>query len=1318
MKNRKWLLIIVSIVMIVNISFFFIIRLSIVNDLVEKKVSKYISENLQAEVQFGNFTFNDKQLRITDLQVSSLGIFSLAVKQIYIEYNLPQLLLSNFKHLQAIKHIKIFEPTINYIIKPSIQEEKKEGEKGKIPNIAEFFKKLDIYDGTVKIVYISGQIQAEKELHDLNLSIVNRTDSKLTLHCIGTKSDSIYIEALLFDGALKEATLKLTDFNLENIELPDVKDFAAIMDFTLSYKNKKFEYDGVLKHIRVETFDRIGTAHSVDFSGNESDLFCHFQDFALDGNKLQLEAVIEKIFTDQRKLTATLEAKQIPLHKYTDQVEGFADLKAKVQGSFDNLLITVDAHSDFIFSQNQMISDVEINGKMQQNQISFSLLNADWEDNTITGTGTYQIGKELNIDLQSPGLSWQYGENKIKGDLTGNINYKDKLTAVLELQNCELNNPEFKLSNLTLYASMDDKDFVATLQRANKDLQISCRGFLNPPAIEAQIKFKRFDLKNFLNNSNLPIISGNLDVTASEFSIILDSDLRAYDRDFGKLNGRISTNFVADLANDKTALSLRTHNGKFNYETFDLNLIAEGTLDSIRTKLFTINKVLNIDAWCKLKPELQYGMNLQSENLKVKDIAQYFMNYYTYSELQGNADVQMQYDSRNNGLINGNISFEKFKIGNMKDFNGQLIITGTNNLISLQNSYVNCSEDRVLDFSGDISLLPEFKVNATGALVNVSLKNIFPDSKLKGNVSGFFNFHKNSQSQTLTAEFQAENLKNNDLEVDRINLRLTQTDSLLTIHELLLENEKLFKLNGSGSIGYNFLTSTIHPDSNTVDLSFKGDLLEFIAEQSEAIKSGKSDCEFNLKFGIVETEVFIEEGNFKLIKGKLNIKDQPSEIDKISLIFNIENNLMNLDEFEMKIGDGKLYIKNEITGTDLDFILGSLNLGIFKIKTNNTGLTVYIPQYTPKSSFLNAVISGRNSDYLEVTGPFDDLKIYGDVVVFNGDLIYPPDTDNLMNLFNTSKPVTRTDSEVNPLPISFDILLHVGENVRYVTFPVDVKIQEDGYLHLKYANSEFQKPEGLFSAEEGSVDMFGTTLILDFMQVQINQFGSGATVSGVFYKKASDGTLITLEIYNDNSGAGSFGNLKFVLKSDNPADLTTDILAKLRYNRTMDEISPAQKKSLLQDEVIQIAGLGIESAVLDPLISPVENTLRQIFRLDYFHLQTDLIQNLFASYSSENKSQYTMTEEQSQVDRFTSEMFLNNLSVSAGKYLSRKVFFDYELRMEKQDEIISKTNLGIFQNFKLRYDLPMKFKISYQYIILPFDEINQHQVGLERSFKF
>jgi len=168
----------------------------------------------------------------------------------------------------------------------------------------------------------------------------------------------------------------------------------------------------------------------------------------------------------------------------------------------------------------------------------------------------------------------------------------------------------------------------------------------------------------------------------------------------------------------------------------------------------------------------------------------------------------------------------------------------------------------------------------------------------------------------------------------------------------------------------------------------------------------------------------------------------------------------------------------------------------------------------------------------------------------------------------------------------------------------------------------------------------------------------------------------------------------------------------------MDEISPAQKKTLLQDEVIQIAGFGLESAVLDPLISPIENTLRQILRMDYFHLQTDLIQNLFASYSSESSSEFTVSEEQSQVDKFTSEMFLNNLSLNAGKYVTRKLFFDYKLRLEREDNVISKNYLGVYQDFGMRYDLPFKLKVSYKYMILPFDEKNEHQIMLERSFKF
>jgi hypothetical protein len=1315
MKNRKWLLIIVSIVMLVNIAFFFLIRLSVVEDIVEDRVSKYISENLNAEVHFGNFTFNDKQLRIIDLRVSSQDMFRLEINQIYIEYNLAQLLLSNFKHLHAIKHIKIYDPTLHYYFKPS---QKEKSGTGLIPDIASYFKKLDIHNGTISLHYESEELKAEKILQELNLSIINRNDTQLTLNCKGTKSDSIYAQAILEDGKLLKVIAELSDFDISSIELEQLDDFVADLDFSIAYENAKLEYNGVLKNIKVHAFERKATAQSLEFSGNEVKLSGQFVNLNVDGNKIKLHVEMENVLSNQRMLTASLSTSQILLQKYVPEVQGFVDLEVGIAGSIKDMIITMEASADSLYAQKQKFSDVQLTGKMRSEVINFSLENAIWEENTITGSGTYPLGQDLSIDLQSTALKWQDGVNSISGDLIGNLVYDDQLNLILELQNFKYSNPDFELTGMRLSASLFDNDFSAYLHRDKNDLQITCRGLLEPQTIEAQIKFKRFDLREFLNKSSLPIISGNLDISANEFSIVLNSVLRAYDQDFGKLNGRLSTNFVADLANDRTVLNMRTYSSKFNYEPFSLNLFAEGTLDSISTKQFVINQDLNINAWCELKPELQFGVNLAGEKIKVKDIAKYFMSYYNYSELQGSADIQMYYDSRQNGLINGNVSFEKIKIGSMKEFNGQLTLDGSNDRISLSNSYVNCCDDRILNLSGEMSLKPEFSMAASGALERTSLQNVFLDSKLQGDVSGSFNFESDPQSQILNAEISGENLINNDLKIDEARLRFTQEDSLLTIHELIFNNEDLFSLEGGGSIGYNFLNSTIFPDSHTVYVSFQGDLLEFLANQSSSLQSGESNCKFDLKFGMVETGVFVDEGNFELKKGQLNIKDQPSEIDNINLIFNIENDRLNISKFNMKTGEGKLYIKNEITDSEEDFLLGSLNLGKFKVRSNIEGMMVYIPGYTPRNSFIHGAIMGRNSDYLEVIGPFDDLKIIGDMLVFNGDLIYPPNTDNLMNLFNISKPEKKENSELNPLPISFDVLLHVGENIRYVTFPIDVKVTEDGYLHLKYANDEMQKPDAFFYAEEGSVDMFGTTLILDFMQIQLNQFGTGVNISGIFYKKASDGTLITLEIFNDNNGDGSFGNLKFELNSDDPTDMIIDILAKLRYNRTMDEISPAQKKTLLQDEVIQIAGLGLESAVLDPLISPVENTLRQLFRLDYFHLQTDLIQNLFASYSSESKSEYTITEEQSQVDQFTSEMFLNNLSVSAGKYLTRKLFFDYELRLEREDQIVTDTYLGVYQDFKIRYDLPWKFKASYQYFILPFDEINQHQIGIERSLKF
>jgi hypothetical protein len=78
---------------------------------------------------------------------------------------------------------------------------------------------------------------------------------------------------------------------------------------------------------------------------------------------------------------------------------------------------------------------------------------------------------------------------------------------------------------------------------------------------------------------------------------------------------------------------------------------------------------------------------------------------------------------------------------------------------------------------------------------------------------------------------------------------------------------------------------------------------------------------------------------------------------------------------------------------------------------------------------------------------------------------------------------------------------------------------------------------------------------------------------------------------------------------------------------------------------------------------------------------------------------------------------LDNLSINAGKYLTRRLFFDYEARIEKSFDLNFRSQIGVYQYYSLRYDMPLQFRLIYQYNLQPFDE-NAHQITLQKSFRF
>lgn len=1313
MQRKKWLLTIVLIVFVINISFFILIRSSFLNNTVQEKVSSYLKQNMNAEVSFGSFSFNDKQLKITDLSLNSENKFNVNIAQIYVEYNLPKLLFSRFQNLRAINSIKIFEPQLKINIEPT---GKKAGGKFTLPDISAYFRKLQIFDGQVKIQYFSEKVVVAENLQRINVEILNTKKSNISFSAAGSGNDSLFATGILDKGEISELNIEFNDFSLDSLYFSQLEDLQTKLDLKLSYVPDSLGFSGKFSDIHAVYLQKELKAKAMNFAGDNDNLEISFNDLSIDNLNFFAEASVINYQDKYPSVAADVNCYGIPMSKYLSQVKGAVDVKATVVGQMSNPNIDMEIASREILAYDQRLSDVKISAGMQDKKIFWSLLNAGWRENSITGNGSYEIGKKLIFDLNSSDFVFTEGDLLAKGDLLGHVVYDKQLKLNLISEAMELQTGVIDFEQTSFNFTLIDSIFNVNLKTAKEDVIVNAGGNLKDKFVTTEIRLKRFELSRYFSNSSLPILSGIFKADYLNRVLSLNSMLHAYDRDFGKLSGRLSSVAKIDFQQETTSLKLNTFNAKYNFEPFSLSLQASGSLDSLQITEFNFNNQLFAAAAFELKPELKYDVHVFGKDIKLKEIAKFFLNYAVYNELMGSTTIDLTASNRDTDRINGFLEVKDFTYGEMRQFDGLIEFSGNSRELELTNSYLCCESTKVLDISSQLILQPELQMNLEGRFQDVALDSLFTSRLIAGNLAGDFQLQRQGKKQRLDVNLQVEDLTADDFKIDLADVAFTQLDSLLIVNKFLAKTKGKFLLSGSGAIGYNLFNSMSYPDTNSVNVSFEGDLLDLLAANIKAIQSGSSNCDFSLDFEMLESGIFLKKGRFNLNKGVLQIKDQPASLEKITIQMNVENNALNIEKFKFALGDGRATITNEITNSEKDFILGKLNLGRLLMKTNISGLQIYIPGYNPQNSFVNVIVTGRYSDFLEINGPFDDLLIYGTLIFFNGDLVYPPNTENLLKLFN--QVTTEKKSSSNPLPLSFDLKLELGENVRYVTYPIDVKLKEGGYIHLRYKDEKFLPPDGLFVADEGSIDMFGTNLTLDYLQVELSQFRKGANINGTFFKKTADGTLITLEIFNDETGTSNLGNLRFELNSDNPGDLITDILAKLRYNSSVDDISPAQRQTLLQDEVIQIAGLGLQSAVLDPLISPVENSIRKLLRLDYFHLQTDLIQNLFATYSSDQKNELTYDETQTEVNRLTSELFLNNLSISAGKYVTRKLFFDYEIRFQREYDIAAKNYIGIFQDFSLRYDLPWKLRLSYKFSLLPFDEKDEHQIGIERSFKF
>ena len=1311
MKNKKWLIILVAIIFFINIAFYITIRLAKVDELVRNKLSDFLTEILDSEVNIGYLTFNDKQINIAAIEIKDKKEqFNLVVKQVYIDYDIFKLLSKQKK--KAVKEIKIYDPVFEY----KYVQKKEKGEPVSIPEIEDYFGKLQILNGRITVKYTDENVSVKSSWKDVKLSCINTSECNINVSGVSDGTGLLAAEAVLKEGKVKKVVVSLEDYFPENFETEYADDISAKIDLNLNVFGKIIDYSISMKQPLVKKFSKQFTAESIEIVGNTEDLILKTVDAVVDENPINAELQVSGLQTSKKNLHGNVSSEKTDLNRYIPFVHGFASGVVEITGNLNNPRIKFSAESEVISAAEQNLNNVKINGYLERDFLRFSSIDAQWNENVIVGNGEYDFVTGLDLEVNSPEVNYQVGDTNLQGDLSAKILFDKILQISANATNLSITGTNFKLEDMSCEVNLVNDSVNAKIRSIDNELIVNVYGDITEKEAQFNLLLRRFSLNKVFDEVALPMVSGSFLVDANTKEIGMKSTFRVFDRNFGKLDGKFKTELGIDLINDTSEFQISTTNAKYNYNPFELKLNATGTKTGLQTTEFTINEEIYSTAWFALKPDFEYGVGIQAKNIRIKEYLKYFMHHYTANEFGGKATIDVDYDSHK-GLA-GNLKSDKFRFGTMNEIDANTTFSGNLDEVRFRDFNIGKEGKTFFQLRGDFGVFPEFTFDLSADVLQMDLQDVLPG--YSGRVNSGISYFKDEEHNLLMLSLKGDDLNLNGLKVDSVRVDAAQTETELEVLKFTASAKKLYEMSAGGKIGYNFFSDEKSPSDDTLKVNFSGDLLKFLSGYTSMIDEARSSATLSLDLGMGEEGLSVTSGNFYLKKGEMTFPGQIEKADKIYVKFKIEDNVLNFTKFKGRMGEGRVYVTNKHDNDDKDLKLGMLNLGKLYVHTNENGLLFHMPWYMPVGSVAKVLIKGRNTDDLVVSGPFEDLHIVGDVVASNGDAIYPEDTKNILKLLNPEELWAKKKNKEEPeyLPFTLDLMIHTGENVRYVTYPADLLIVPESYLHLKYENGIFSVPNAMFTSENGFIDMFGTTLRQDFTEVRINEKQNLIKISGFYYKKASDGTLITMEVFRDENRKGySIGGFQFDLYSDDPEDKFMDILAKLRYNRNVSEIAPEQRKTLLQDEVIQIAGLGIETALLDPLISPLENRIRKLLRVDYLYLQTELVRNIFTRYTADKNT--TVPEEEQETTELTdAELFLDNLSVHVGKYVTRNLMWDYKMHLQKPFDLAVATEMGVYHDLSLRYDLPYKFQVGYKYSILPFDEENTHEVSLEKSFRF
>ncbi len=1359
MKYKKWLPIVVATLFLINLAAFIVFRVIDVDLVVKKKITDRIEHALEAEVNIEDFTLDDQQVNISGMTIDwREENMKLTVDQVYIRYRMRRLLFSGFRIPGVIEQVSIYNPRFDIRIVsdpdkppkplPSLDEILEN-----IPDLSGYFKTLTAENGVVTLRYDSPDFTVVDTIKAIRIHARNDELCQVGFTA-GDSISGVTGNLVMQRGEFLDGDISLSNYRPDALDIPLLDELDFRLDSHVRLTRHDLSLDGTIRNLAIDYEGQRVRSDSIMFEGSIDTVRVRSDRMSVNGDPVHARVTIRHPLSEKPEIEGTFYS-EIDSRHYVDALDGRFEIDGTVTNRGGEMLVQAGVICDSLRFRDYRARKILGNLRVDFDGVQFAFNRIVVRENYLSAEGAYDFKDGLQVDIHAPGFRWDESGNTFDGDVEASARYRNDAPVRVHstVERLHFRNDYVDLPGISANIDLNGDKLTAEIVDENEHLDIGLEADIEKRNLDADIHFRRFDLERHLLTksigSNLPSVNGKVHIVADMNNIQLDSRLRIYEERYGMLDGFLITDAAIDLLHERTYLHVRTRSGVYNYEPVKFHLLAAGNLDSLRTLDCRLNDRIAIDLRVTRKPEFDFGFHVQAKDVDIPQYLKYSLNYYMTRKFEGETDFDISYNMQGDDSIRGWLTLEDFHYENMRPLSSMIRFDGNPDSVRIEPFLVSTVGHPVTRGDATIEFAPKPSVSVNLSVDELDLGDLFEDGGFKGIVSGLVRCRFMDGDDHIETWMTARDVDLEGFQADSIRIEAIQESRQLRIDTLYARQYPYYTMNASGAIGYNFLREKAYEDTSTVRMQFHGDFLKMLSDRFDFLHHGKSTAGIDLRMGLKDEQLNICSGTIELKDGEIKPDYFNTKVRDIQIDMRIEDNVLSIDEFSLGTEEsGRLHIENGDIGAEDQFKLGTLQMGYLYVFTDPEGIWASIPWYMPENTLANAIVKGRYEDRLKVTGPFDDIHVVGDVYVSNGGAIYPEDVTSLLDIVGTEttswlndrlrlrkRKVEERKSRYSEyvrigVPITMDLMLHFTDNCFYVMNPCNFLVEPDSYLQLYLWDKYIFVKEAMFTSERGTMDLFGSTFQVDYVEVVVNQYldKKGDEILGLsdydvkikasLYNKTADGTLIMLDVIpQDQERKNIIGNLQFQLRSDDPNDQTVmSMLSKLKYGRSHDEVTQQQQEALFQDEALYMAGAGVENIYINPFLSPLENTLRKYLHLDYFYIRPGIFRNLFYEYAGSHVDEIEPVEEESNMSRFRG-ILLNDLSIRLGKYLTRNLFVDYEFLVEKTTDI-ERTRMTLSHDFTVRYDLPWRFRLGYTYRIE--EDINHqvHQIMLEKSLRF